>query len=216
MQKLLAAIHPREFYSAISNRTLSLETPGINELFEFGKKVKYSVVAALLTDPKAPKIEPLIKIVNELLLLNNFEGVSWFLSAFRMKMLKRFDLGKEVEKALPQFTKLFGLGSELPSYDWSALPSTVYIDAILKCKAEGKPAIQNMRFELAIRAAKGYGGNEFESGSVNWEKRERAAEFIVLYHTFQNTRYNFYPIAQIQTMLSRERSKEKLQEALSK
>jgi hypothetical protein len=216
MQKLLAAIHPREFYSAISNRTLSLETPGINELFEFGRKVKYSTVAALLTDPKAPKIEPMIKIVNELLLLNNFEGVSWFLSAFRMKMLKRFELEKEVVRALPQFAELFQAGRDLPSYDWSALPPPVYVDAVLKCKAEGKPAVQNMRYELAIRAAKGYGGTEFEKGSVNWEKRERAAEFIVLYHTFQNTPYNFYPIAQIQAMLSRERSKEKLQEALAK
>jgi hypothetical protein len=87
-------------------------------------------------------------------------------------------------------------------FDWRR-PSDIYSEKMRICFEENLPAIQNMRYEFALGSAGGYGGAEFENGAVNWAKRRKAAEYIMVYHHFQQIPFMFHPIAQIQKMLKR-------------
>jgi hypothetical protein len=215
MHRLFSAVHPREFYSAIANRTLSLETPGLQELYQFGSRLKLLVAATLLCGqgdiekdrvamPK--KMELMIEIARQLLEINNYDGVSWFISAFNMKCIRNLRLRSELS---PKTQEL--LTALSAAYDWKRA-SAAYTGEIRRCYANNCPAVPNMRYELALVAADAYGGAEFEQGAINWGKRRRAADFIAVYHHFQKIPYRFHPIVQIQTMLERgsQRSKREL------
>jgi hypothetical protein len=201
MHDLFSAIHPREFYAAIASRTLSLETPGINEFYQFGEQLKLLVAATLLSEHDLEAIprqfEKMINIAKQLLDINNFEAVSWFVSAFNMKCVRNLRLRTQLKPA--EMALFDGLVGE---FDWKR-PSDVYSEKIRTCFNQNLPAIQNMRYEFALASAGGYGGAEFENGAVNWAKRRKAAEFIMVYHHFQKIPFMFHPIAQIQKMLKR-------------
>lgn len=202
VQSLFAAIHPREFYFAISNRTLSLDTPGINELHEFGKKLKLLIASTILGEKNetecAKKMERIIEIMTKLADINNFEAVSWFVSAFEMQCITNLSntAAKISQQAREELEKL------KENYDWKK-KSTLYDLRIQQCFVNGVSAVPNMRYELSIVTVPGWGGVEFDNDRINWEKRNRAASFIVMYDKFQNIPYNFHKISQIQGVLER-------------
>jgi hypothetical protein len=206
VHRLFSAVHPREFYSAIANRALSLETPGLQELWQFGSRLKLLVAETLLSSsgdaerdraalPK--RMELVVEIARQLLELSNYEAVSWFVSAFEMKCIRRLRAREEIADAARETLEMV-----TGAYGWKR-PSAKYNGALAHCYDDGRPAIPSVRYELAIVAGGAYGGAEFTDGAVNWGKRRRAADFIAVYHHFQMIPYRFQPIVQIQRMLER-------------
>ncbi|OHT16307.1 RasGEF domain containing protein [Tritrichomonas foetus] len=199
---LYSAVHPREFYIAISQRSLSLETKGLYELFEFGKKLKNLIAATILSEKNVNqtknKFTMMINIASKLLDINNFEALSWFVSAFDMKCIKNLSrlvssLSDESKNKLNELRE---------NYDWKKSQSPTYELKLKQCYQNKMPSIPNMRYELSVVAVNGYGGDEFRGNLVNWGKRNIAAEFIQKYNQFQNTKYNYHRISQIQKVLS--------------
>lgn len=214
VHSLFAAIHPRELYFAISNRSLSLETSGLNELFEFGRKLKLLIASTILncatttcnSNDKSSilllikNLERMISIANKLIEINNFEALSWFVSAFNMKCI--VNLSETID--LP--TGLSNSLKELRSnYDWKKV-SQSYQTKLDQCYNQKIPAIPNMRYELSLVAVKGYGGDEFKINgdvtTVNWQKRHVCGDLLRFYNQFQNIKYNYYNISQIQRLIS--------------
>lgn len=211
IQKIFSSINLREFYTAITTRTLSLDTKTINELFESERRLKYLIAATILVEKDEAKcvnkLEKMIKIALELLEINNFEGVSWFVSAFNMQCIKNLTkifnkLPKDIQNKLEEISNNFGWKVKSPEYE----------ERINQLYKEQKPAIPNLRYELSIVTTCCYEGKDFKDGKINWQKRRTAAKFLRQYCQFQNTKYNFQRISQIQNLLSRgsKLTKEKL------
>lgn len=206
MYDIYSKINPLEFYTAISTRSLSSSTPHMNELYNFGYKLKYLIATTILEKGKPndkfignnilKKIEILIITALELVKLNNFEAASWFVSAFEMKCLKNIsglisNLPQQIQQSLKQLNE---------EYCWKN-PSKAYNQKIQACYQNDLPAIPNMRYELSVMTKTGYGGNDFQDNLINWEKRNTIADFLLVYYQFQNIKYNFHKITQIQNLL---------------
>jgi hypothetical protein len=206
---LFCAINPRELYSAISTRSLSFDTPGLNEMYEFGEKLKLLVAATILEGDKRSRLkifERMIEIGRCLFCLKNFEAVSWFVSAFQMKCIRNLP---ELRAAM----NVSVLDRLISGSDWRRT-SFVYTEKIRRRLEAGKIAVPNTRYELYISAESGFGGPEFVEGTVNWAKRNRIAKLVVPFSRFRKVRYNFHAVSQIQAILKRgsRLSKEKLNE----
>ncbi|KAK8886838.1 hypothetical protein M9Y10_037871 [Tritrichomonas musculus] len=204
---LFNVIHPREFYFAISKRRLCLDTKRLCEFFQFGNKIKLLVAYNILANCNKSNqfdtkvFKKMIRIANKLLEINNFEAVSWFVSAFKMKCIMNlnqlWNFSNEEQETLQNLTS---------NYDWRK-QSDSYAENIEKCYDQKIPAIPNMRYELSLVAVDGYGGEEFKKdkkvgSKVNWEKRNVSANSIRFYNQFQDIKYNFHKISQIQNLLS--------------
>ena len=196
-QKIFSAIHPREFYFAIADRSLSPRTPGLNELMEFGHNLKLLIASTIVTSdaPVSEITARFVEIMEQLLRLRNFESLSWCLSALNMKGILSLTKGLS---CLPRETaeKL----ENLRVYDWKA-ESSGYEKAVSDLTSG--PTIPNMRYELSIVATEGYDGDDFVDGLINWEKRRKAAKNILRYYHYQNVLYSFHVISQIQGVLER-------------
>jgi hypothetical protein len=197
-QEYYAAITPREFYAAISSRELSQNTPAMNEMFQFGQHLKYLIAATILAipDPKLAQanMKRIVDIAIELKRLNNFEALSWIVSAFDMRCLENLsDIRSKVGEELDNI---------LNSFDWHQESKTYeeMLDAAIQSK---NPSIPSLRYELSIVAASLYGGDEFSSGKINWEKRQKASVLIKKYVQLQKNPYNFHNISQIQKLLNK-------------
>lgn len=204
---LFDAIHPREFYFAIAKRRVCLDTKRLGELFEFGNKIKLLVASNILQNcNKANNFDmkvfrKMIQIAQKLLEINNFEAVSWFVSAFKMKCIQNLN---QLWNFPPEDKKV--LDGLMSDYDWKQ-QSDSYAENIERCYDKKIPAIPNMRYELSLVAVDGYGGEEFKKDSkfgfkVNWEKRNVSANLIRFYNQFQNIKYNYHKISQIQNVIS--------------
>ncbi|KAH0793364.1 RasGEF domain containing protein [Histomonas meleagridis] len=199
---IYSAIHLREFYSAITTRTLSLDTKTINELFEFGRRLKLIIASTILNDKYSSncikQFEIMVNVAKMLLEMNNFEALSWFISAFEMNCIE--NLKRSVDK-LPE-----GLSETLKNleenYSWK-LRSKTYEEKLKKCFDEKLPTIPNMRYELSIVTQSAYKGDDFVNNRINWAKRKEASKYLSKYIRFQNIKYNFHRIAQIQNLLTR-------------
>ena len=88
---------------------------------------------------------------------------------------------------------------KLQDFDWKT-ESPAYKVEIEKT---GLPTIPNMRYELSIVATDGYEGDAFVGDLINLEKRRKAGQYILRYYNYQNMRYNFHPVSQIQGVLER-------------
>ena len=197
-QQIFTVIHPREFYAAIANRRLSLKTPGLNELYEFGTRLKMLVASTVLLD-KQDSVRTLTRIIDtmeQLLILRNYESLSWLISALEMKCVQNLEATytalSDESKHKWQQVRMYGWRQKNEVYE-RALTGLV-----------NHPTIPNMRYELSISAVGGWGGEEFIGGLVNWEKRQRAAVYLLRYYGFQNNRYKFHAISQIQSLFKSE------------
>ena len=204
--KLFSAIHPREFYAAISTRRLSLKTPGLNELYDFGERLKLLIASTILIykNDSVRSLTQIIDTMEQLLILRNYESLSWYISALEMKCVQNLSA---TYSALSDSSK--EKWNRIRAYSWKN-KNEVYERSVAQCTDQ--PTIPNMRYELSITTVDGYKGDEFVHGLVNWEKRQRAATYILHYSAFQNRRYNFHLISQIQSIFKRplEHTKEQL------
>ena len=197
-QEYYAAITPREFYAAIAARELSQNTPAMNELFKFGQQLKYLIAATILSvaDPKLAQsnMKRIVDIAIELKKLNNYEALSWFVSAFDMRCLEnlssiRNQVGEDLTKILNDF-------------DWHQ-ESKAYEEMLDAAINSGNRSIPSLRYELSIISRSLYGGDEFNSGKINWGKRQKASVLIKKYIQLQKNQYNFHNISQIQNLLKK-------------
>ena len=201
-QHLFSQINPREFYSAISTREYSAVTPGLIELYEFGKKLKKLVVNNILSggdkDKAANHMDTAILIANKLLEMNNFESLTWFVSAFKSKVIHNLQsiyasLVPERKEEIKFLLDNFGADQK----------SSEYEKRIFTCIKDKKPAIPNVSYELEILGASAYGGEDFPDNKVNVQKRLTIGVFSNRFIELQNIQYNFINISQIQDVLSR-------------
>ena len=201
-QHLFSQINPREFYSAISTREYSAVTPGLIELYEFGRKLKKLVVSTILSggdkDMASLHMDTAILIADKLLEMNNFESLTWFVSAFKSKVINNLQsifatLVPERREKVQFLIDNFGSDQKSDEYE----------RRIFECTQHKKPAIPNISYELDILGASAYGGEDFPDNKVNIQKRITIGKFSSRFVELQNIQYNFINISQIQDVLSR-------------
>jgi hypothetical protein len=76
-----------------------------------------------------------------------------------------------------------------------------YRDAIFRQYQAWEPTIPNMRTELKDSLADR--SPSFINGLVNWEKRWNNSKETAMLYRFQNKMYNFWPVPQIQKVITR-------------
>ena len=198
--KLFSVIHPREFYFSISNRNISKNTPNIHELLEFGRRLKYLIASTIVSGKTfelcLEKMSVMISIAKCLLEINNFESLSWFVSAFQMKSIINLsqitnNLSKELQDILNYL---------LNNFNYKNL-SKEYENLLFECYNNQKPSIPNIRYELSNVSNKDFYGDDFINNRINWIKRDQIGIYILKYITMQNNEFNFYGILQIQNVL---------------
>lgn len=208
--QLFASINPREFYTAIANRSYGPHTPGLNELYEFGKQLKHRAMRTIIGEGDVEEAKTnmaiVIQIAGKLEELNNFEALTWFVDAFDTNIISNLS---GIFSSLP--TELQDMMATLKGkYDYRC-KSDAYEQAVAKCLEESKPCVPSLRYEMSIIAASAYGGEEFINGKINFSKRMTIGKHVTRLVEFQSTPYNYMCISQIQNVIVRKISTTKEQ-----
>ena len=201
--RLFSAIHPREFYFSISSRSLGPNTPGLNELYNFGRRLKRLVCTTIVSSSNFEEclhnMGIIISIANCLHKLHNYESVSWIVSCFEMSCIlnlrKIFNsLPEELRQSMIYLQTHFGYKKSSEEYE----------RLVKECQISKESSIPNIRYELSIFSRQFYGGEDFLNGRINWSRHHLIGSYILQYVCMQNIDYNFYDISQIQDVLNRE------------
>ncbi|EAY16256.1 RasGEF domain containing protein [Trichomonas vaginalis G3] len=201
-QQIFSSINPREFYTAIANRSYGPTTPGLNELYAFGKQLKHRAMRTIVGEGDASEakdnMEIVIQIAQKLEELNNYESITWIVDAFDSDIIANlsgiFDsLSEESRNMITDLKERYGFTEKSDAYE----------ENVLKCQKEGKPCVPNMRYEMSIVSKSGYGGEEFVDGKINFNKRMKIGQFVTRLVDFQSIKYNYTGISQIQNVINR-------------
>ena len=192
-------VHPHEFYTAIVNSSLSLKTPSFSEYFKISQTFTLLFLDTFLnTDRKRDFYKKLFDVCIELSNINNFDTLIALLSIVSNNEVR--DLASIGEDELK--SEIYNLLEECGEVE----EEKKYIKKITVIYREKKNAIPNMHFEITSLPDSITKDDDFiddPNAPINWKKRNKIGEKCQILFWFQNQKYNFQPIPQIQSLLDK-------------
>lgn len=132
----------------------------------------------------------MFQIAKALYHLCNFEDLGHFLNILNHPIVKDFGRLNPTEQAqLDEITKASGK-------DW-----VMYNELIKQRFSTHDPAIPNMSIEIEMFPLNVSNMPDFDNELIHWTKHKQLAARTQILYRFQNIKYNFYEISQIQKIL---------------
>lgn len=187
-------IHPREFITALMERSITHRTQKLKDFVDFGQQIvlliKETIAYSPVTDLEK-NVQRIMDIANELVKLRNFHAAACFKEAITSE-----------DFSLATFKCQKADGSGL----WEKCGDTeksldVYMNAIERNYKNKIPTIPNIRAEIMAFQSKNR--SVFAEGMIDWESLEGFANRVTMFHSFQNRPYNFWPVPQLQAAITK-------------
>lgn len=189
---VFCSIHSMEFINAFSKKNSSaFSTPTLNEFNFFNERITLHVLETLAyADDPEDAYRRAVEICQCLLEMRNFGTLSAFVSALgRADSQELCRISEDTKKTVANLY----------------FNSENYEDKLLHAYSSWSTAIPNMKSE--IRNQLGSIENEempqFINGLINWNRVRKLSERSSIMYRFQNTKYSFYPVSQIQKVITR-------------
>lgn len=202
------AVHSREFIVALGSQKASHQTPTLTEFFDFGKKLTFLCVETIYkaTDKNQVALQ-LLEIAKKLDNLYNFAAVACILRALQCFNFLPLPIWNQAQSRKTLHYLSARCGQDLEHRD-------VYKTVVGDNFAGWEPTIPNLHTELKTEAVDC--SPPFIDGLINWEKRWNTSRKTAILYRFQNMAYSFWPIPQIQNVISKgpSMSENQIEEAL--
>ncbi|KAH0788262.1 RasGEF domain containing protein [Histomonas meleagridis] len=187
------AVHSHEFFVALSNQSISPQTPTLTEFQDIGRKLERQILEIIaLAKDKIAAINKILDIAQKLEELGNFDALSWIIKA----------LERDVFTRLPLMTdpKIANLILKLDTSAGVHINNTAqYFEQVMTRFDKWDSSIPNIQTEML--SFKTDDSSMFIDGLLNIDKMKPFADKIAVLYRFQNKFYNFYPISQIQKII---------------
>ena len=199
---VFAAVHSLEFINAFSLHKTTIQTPTLNEFFEFGHHLQCLFLEAFLKEEKPEEgFTKLINLANELNKLKNYDALYNLLILLRRGDVSRLGgCTKDQKNTIHELWEICGKdGSDF----LSGTEPSLYEKNILKFYDSWESCIPNMVAELHSVPLTITNQDDFtKEGLINWEKRRKIGERVSLIYRFQN--YTSYPppVSQMQKVIA--------------
>lgn len=197
-------IHPREFFIALVKGKCSQLTPVLAEFYSYGKNLKYIVLEtiALATD-KSAAVHRVLEIAKRLREDGNFSALACIIKALKRLDRQKVEIvtnDKDVQKRIRR------LGIEC---GMDRVGAEKYMEIVQERYSTVAVTIPNLKVEIASFARSE--SPSFIDNEINWEHRTPIADKIHMFYTFQNNEYRYYPVSQIQKVITREPTMSRIQ-----
>ena len=189
--EVFSSIHSMEFINAFSNKASSFSTPTLNEFQLFNDRVSLLVMETLAySDDPFQTFMRAIEVGKDLDALKNYGTLSAFAT-----VLYRADIQELCQPGYEAKTQVAKLLSKSQQYE----------ESLLQAFSAWQCAIPNMKKEIQNQLENFASDNmpQFIDGLINWKRVRRLSERPSILYRFQNTKYYFYPIVQIQKLINR-------------
>ena len=193
--KAFKAIHTREVEVALENQKVLPQTPTLIDFFSHGKRFEHLIVETIaMADNKEKAVQRVLEIAEKLLELGNYEATARILKALRKKELKKVQTLSS-EKTMVRMKTMSDLSGVDPEF------SSIYSAKLSERYVKWDTAIPNMKTEMVLLPKDA--SPSFIDGLINWKKRKPLGDKTYVLYRFQSRRYTFYPISQIQRIITR-------------
>ena len=199
---VFAAVHSLEFINAFSLHKTTIQTPTLNEFFEFGHRLQCLFLEAFLKEDKPEDgFSKLLKLAKELDKLKNYDAVYNLLTLVRREDVKK--LGRCTESQMKTIDQLWETCGKDGSDFCSGPEPSLYEKNLKQYFDLWSACIPNMTAELHSVPLEITNQEDFtKDGLINWEKRRKIGDRVQIIYRFQN--YTSYPppVSQIQKVIS--------------
>ncbi|OHS93158.1 RasGEF domain containing protein [Tritrichomonas foetus] len=194
-----ATIHSLEFIIGMKNGEASLQTPTISEMFVMDEHLAQLVAKTFIeAENKQEAYLKLVDIARKLHDLYNFDSLAVFLRILLRDDVRLLAMPKEATKLENELRGfLEDCGENLDSLD-------KYENLMIKRAKKQSPAIPNIYTELKKADPNILKQPDFINGLLNWEKIRSLGRMCSVWYRLQNTKYNYWPIPQIQKVIQEE------------
>ena len=188
---VFCSIHSMEFITAFSTNSSAFSTPTLNEFQLFNDRLSLLILdtLAFAEDPPQTYLRA-VEVCQKLLELKNFGTLSSFVTA-----LSRADIQELCYVSEETRKKVALLYSNSENYE----------DVLLQAYMDWQSAIPNMRSEIRNQLGAFITEDmpQFVDGLINWQRVKKLSERPSVMYRFQNIKYHFYPIVQIQNVINK-------------
>lgn len=198
-----ASVHSLELIVGISKRKTTIQTPTLNEFFEFGDSLIYMMAEAFINAAnRSDAYKRILEVAKSLDELNNKDGVSCLLTLLRRPDIKQIAnmTREDAQQIEPIIEDLWMRAGEKDKELPHPTPYEKFVDSQFD---HWSVMIPNMHVELERGEPTGH-QPDFIDGLINWAKIRPHADRCVTLNRFQTQcRYNFVVIPQIRKVILR-------------
>ncbi|EAX96738.1 hypothetical protein TVAG_075440 [Trichomonas vaginalis G3] len=186
---VFASIHSLEFFNAFSPKHQRFSTPTLNEFSLFHERLQLLVMETIAYSPDpASTYKKAMMVFENLKEMCNFQATAAF-----AQVLGRTDIQKlcgidDKDQKKPE--DLFSGGED-------------YDNRLKEAYSVYKSAIPNMDVEIKNGKVSEDEMPVFLGGLINWERIRKLSSKVAIIYRLQNTKVNFYPVSQIQKVITR-------------